>query len=140
MLCTLNSRMTATTQRKLDPASKAFLSFVSTAFNSISKVLSKYTISTVNLPPRKLSSFLRHIKNDMALDTPGVYSFPCKCGEVCSGQTGRLIDSSIKDHRHFCLYHPEKSPVVEHRRNLGHRVQLQNKIIPANRRDGRTRY
>jgi hypothetical protein len=45
-------------QRREDPASVAFLPFVGTVFNRISRVLSKHNIKTVGLPPRKLSSFL----------------------------------------------------------------------------------
>jgi hypothetical protein len=43
--------------------------------------LAKHNIKRVGLPP-KISSFLRRVKDDMGLRTPGVYSFPCECGEV----------------------------------------------------------
>jgi hypothetical protein len=86
----------------------------------------------VGLPRRKLSSFLRPIKYDLALKTPGVCSIPCECGKVDIGQTGHSIETRVKEHhQHICLYHLEKSVVAEYSINLGHLIQLQNSSILA---------
>jgi hypothetical protein len=66
----------------------AFLPFVGTTFNRISRVLSKHNIKTVVLPPRKLSSLLQPTKDDLALKMPGVYSIPGECGEVYIDKLG----------------------------------------------------
>jgi hypothetical protein len=63
-------------------------------FNRISKMLSWHNIKSVGLPPRKISSFLRMVKGNLGLKTLGVYSIPCECGQVYTGQTGRSIDTS----------------------------------------------
>jgi hypothetical protein len=119
--------MTAPPQHREDPASEAFLPSVGTSFNCISRMLSKHNIKTVGLLPRKLSSLLRPIKDDLALKMPGVYSIPCECGKVYTGQTGHSIETRVKEHhRHIRLYHPEKSAMMEHSINLGHQIQLQN--------------
>jgi hypothetical protein len=103
-----------------------------TLTNCISRVLSKHNMETVCLLSRKLSSFLRPIKDDLALKMPGVYSIPCEHGKVYIGQTGCLIETRVKEHhRHLCLYYPEKSVVAEHSINLGHWIQLQNTSIWA---------
>jgi hypothetical protein len=63
---------------------------------------------------------------------PGVYSIPCECGKVYTGQTGCSIETGVKEHhQRIRLYHPEKSAVAEHSINLGHRIQLQNASILA---------
>jgi predicted GIY-YIG superfamily endonuclease len=92
-------------------------------------MLSKHNIKTAGLPPRKLSSLLQPIMDNLALKTPGIYSIPCECGKVYIGQTGHSIDTRVKEHhRHICLYHSKKYAVAEHI-NLGHETQLQNTSI-----------
>jgi hypothetical protein len=61
---------------------------------SISRMLAKH-IRSVGLPPRKISGFLRPVKNDLGLKASGVYSIPCECGQVYIGQTGRSIKTRI---------------------------------------------
>jgi hypothetical protein len=86
----------------------------------------------VGLPRKKLSSFLWCIKDGLALQTPDVYSIPFKCRKVYIRQTGRLLETRVKEHhQHICQYHPSKSVVVEHTINLGHHIQLQNTSILA---------
>jgi predicted GIY-YIG superfamily endonuclease len=65
------------------------------------------------------------VKDDLGLKTPGVYSIPCEWGQVYIGQTGRSIDTRIKEH-HIRLAEPDKSAVAEHSISRGHRIQLQN--------------
>ncbi|PNF15534.1 hypothetical protein B7P43_G16534 [Cryptotermes secundus] len=114
------------------PGSVAFLPYVGTIFNRISRVLSRHNIKAVGLPPYKLSSFLRPVKDSLGLRTPGVYSIPCECGKVYIGQTGRSVDMRLKEHqRHIRFEQPDKSAVAEHGIDLGHRIQLQNTSILA---------
>jgi hypothetical protein len=62
--------------------------------------------------------------------TPGIYSVPCKCGHVYTGQTGCSIPTRVKEHQqHICLEHPDKSAVEEHNTILGHQIQLQDNNI-----------
>ncbi|PNF33765.1 hypothetical protein B7P43_G10211, partial [Cryptotermes secundus] len=101
-------------------------------FNRISRVLSRHNIRSVGLPPNKLSSFLRPVKDSLGLRTQGVYSIPCECGKVYIGQTGRSVYMMLKEHqRHIRLKHPDRSAVVEQSIDLGHRIQLQNTSILA---------
>jgi hypothetical protein len=86
----------ATTPEK--PTSVALLPFVNTTFNRISRMLSRHNIKSVGLPPRNIANFLRPMKDDLGLKTPGVYSILCECGQVYIGQTGRSIDTTIKEH------------------------------------------
>jgi hypothetical protein len=70
------------------------------------------------------------VKDELELKTPGVYSVPCECGQVYIGQTGRSIETRVKEHQcHIHLQHPDKSAVAEHSINLGHHIQLQDTTI-----------
>jgi hypothetical protein len=78
------------------PASVAFLPYVSTTFNRTSRLLSKHNIKSVGLPPT-IPSFLRPAKDDLELKTAGVYSAPCERGQVYTWQTGRSIETRMKE-------------------------------------------
>jgi hypothetical protein len=79
-----------------NPDSVAFLPYVSTIFNRMSRVLSRHNIKSVGLPRRKICSFLRPVKDKLGLRTSGVYRIPCECGMVYIGQTGRSVDTRLK--------------------------------------------
>jgi hypothetical protein len=84
----------------------------------------------------KLSS-LRPVKDHLGLRTPGVYRILCECGRVYIGQTRRSVDIRLKEHqRHASLQHPDKSAVVEHSIDQGHRIRFYNTSILATK----TRY
>jgi hypothetical protein len=118
-------------------SSVAFLPFVGTIFNLISRVLARHNIKSVGLPNTKLSSLLRPVKDHLGLRTPGVYRIPCECGRACIGQTGRSVDIRLKEcQRHIRLRHPDKSAVAEHSIDQGHRIQFRYVSILATK----TRY
>jgi hypothetical protein len=87
-------------------------------------------VLSVGLPLRKIASYLRPVKDDLGLKTPGMYSILCECGKVYIGQTGRSIDTRIMEHhRHIRLANQDKSAVAEHSISWGHRIQLQDTKI-----------
>jgi hypothetical protein len=93
----------------------------------ISRLLPKHSIKSVGLLPRKIPSFLRPLKDDLGLKTPGCYSVPWECGEVCVGADWPFFKTRIKEHqRHIGLQQPDISCLAEHSINLGHRIQLQD--------------
>jgi hypothetical protein len=65
----------------------------------ISTVLSRHNIKSVGLPPKKVSSFFRPVKDNLEIRTPGVYRITCECGKVYTGQTGRSVDTRLKEHQ-----------------------------------------
>jgi hypothetical protein len=79
------------------PDSVAFLPYVGPIFNRINRVLSRHNSKTVGLLPRKMSSFLLSVKDDLGLKTPRVYSIHCECGHVYIRQTGSSIDTRLKE-------------------------------------------
>jgi hypothetical protein len=87
-------------------------------------------IKCVGLQPRKISSFLRPVKDDLGLGTTGVYNITCECGHVYIEQTGRSIRTRIKEHhRHIRLGHPDKSAVAEGRFHHTHLIKFQETWI-----------
>jgi hypothetical protein len=92
-----------------------------------SRLLARHNIKSVGLPPKKIPNFLRPVKDDLGLKTPDVYSVPCGCSKVYTGQTSHSIVTIIKEHQcHIWLGLPEKSAVAKHCFNLGHHIQLQD--------------
>jgi hypothetical protein len=64
-------------------------------------------------------------KNDFGTQVCGSHY-----GQVYIGQTGRSIDTRIKEHhRHIRLAQPDKLAVAEYSISRGHRIQLQNTKI-----------
>jgi hypothetical protein len=93
-------------------------------------MLAKHNIKSVGLPTRNISSFLRPVKDDLELRTPGVYNIPCECCQVYIGQTGQSIETRIKKHnRHIQLGHPDKSAVAEDTLNHDHLITFQDTQI-----------
>jgi hypothetical protein len=117
-----------TSKPKDKPTSVAVLPYVQTTYGRLSRMLARHNIKSVGLQPRKISGFVRPVKDDLGLRTPGVYSIPYECGRVYIGQTGRFIATRIKEHsRHIRLGHPEKSAVAEHRFTHDHLIRIQIK-------------
>jgi hypothetical protein len=93
-------------------------------------MLAKHNIRSVGLPQSKISRFLLPLKEDLGLRTAGVYSIPCECGQVYIGQTGRSIETTIREHqRHIRLGRPDKTAVAEHRINHDHLIKVQDTQI-----------
>jgi hypothetical protein len=69
-------------QPEEEPYSFTFLPYVGSIFNCISKMLSQQNIKSVSLPPRKISTFLQLVKDDLQLMKLGVHSILCECGQV----------------------------------------------------------
>lgn len=86
---------------------------------------------SVGMLPRKISRFLHPVKDDMGLQTPGVYSISYECGLVYIGQTGSCIETRLKEYRwHIWLVEPDKLAVAEHVSIQYYFIKLQDTKIP----------
>jgi hypothetical protein len=70
------------------------------------------------------------------LKTADAYSVPWVCVKFHIGQTGRPVETKIKEHhRHVRLYHSDKSAVAEHIIYVSRRIQFQDTKILATKKD-----
>ena len=105
---------TRTIKTEDKPISTTYLPYTQTMYGRISRMLAKYNIKSVAIPPKKISSYMPPNKDAPGLRTPGIYKIPCECGKVYIGQSGRSIQLRIKEHgRHIRLAQPDKSAVAE---------------------------
>ncbi|XP_046408192.1 uncharacterized protein LOC124172750 [Ischnura elegans] len=89
----------------------------------IARILKRHGIEAYFRPPPKLRGQLVTAKDPCGLQSPGIYQIPCTCGLVCVGETGRTIETRLKEHqRHFRLGQPEKSAVAEHSISSDHAI------------------
>jgi len=90
-------------------------------------MLAKYNIKSIDVPPKKISSYMPPTKDPPGLRTPGIYKIPCECDKVYIGKSVRSIQLRIKEHeRHIRLVLPDKSAVAEHSFNRDHIIRLQD--------------
>jgi hypothetical protein len=91
-------------------------------------------IRGINLPPKKVFSCLRPVKDDLGLKTRGVYCIHCECSKVYVGQSGHTIETRVKEHRRYLHHsHPDKSAVAEYIINHDHMIRFHEMQIPANK-------
>ncbi|XP_046399906.1 uncharacterized protein LOC124166418 [Ischnura elegans] len=89
---------------KEKPVARACLPYVSSVSGKISRILRRHNIETIHKPPMKLKEQLVRAKDPAGLKIPGVYRVPCECGEAYIGETGRTIETRLKEHkRHLRL-------------------------------------
>jgi hypothetical protein len=69
------------------PDSVVFLSYVGTTFSRMSRLLSRHNLKSVGLLPKNIPGFLRPVKDDLGLNTPGVATYPAI---VVRSTAGRL--------------------------------------------------
>ena len=111
--------------RQKKPIARACLPYVSTVAGKVSRILAKWNIETIHIPPQKLRGELMRVKDNLGLRTPGVYRIPCQCGKVYIGETGRTIETRIKEHRRCIrLFHPEKSALADHSLSEDHVISF----------------
>jgi hypothetical protein len=121
-----------TSKPKGKPTSFALLPYVQMTYGWLTGILAKYSIKFVGLPPRKISSFLHPVKDDLLVRTAGVYIIPYGCGQVYIRQPGRSIETRIKEHHwHIWLGHPDTLALAEIGFSHNHVIKFQDTRIFA---------
>jgi hypothetical protein len=82
----------------------ALLPYQHSTSHKISRLIAKYNIRTIHIPPKKTNHLLRSVRDDPGLKEPGVYDIPYECSKTHVGQTNRTIEARHKEHmRHLRL-------------------------------------
>jgi hypothetical protein len=100
--------------------------------DKIRKQLPRYNIRTVHIPAKQNMHSFRSVKDALGLKVPSMYSIPCECVQVYTGQTHQSTEMTCKEHtRHICLYHLDKLVVAEHIINEGHCINCKDTMLSA---------
>ncbi|XP_071450011.1 uncharacterized protein [Hetaerina americana] len=99
-------------EEKEKPIARAYLPYVA----SISRIVARHKIEVIHKPPGKIRNVLVRAMDPICLKTPGIYQGPCTCGDLHIGETGRTIETRLKEHkRHLRLGQLKKSAIgVDH--------------------------
>jgi hypothetical protein len=122
-----------TTKIKDKSTSMAYIRYMQTTYERLSRMLAKHNIKSIPLTPKKISNYLPPIKDAVGLRTPGIYSIPCECRKVYIRQSGLSVHIRIREHeRHARLAQTDKSAVAEQSMNQDHIIKLHDtKLLSA---------
>ncbi|KAK5641045.1 hypothetical protein RI129_009592 [Pyrocoelia pectoralis] len=111
-----------------DPAiTKAYLPYIKGTTDKISRILQKHKIDTTFTPYRKIHSILRNSKDNIALESQGVYEIPCGgCGLSYIGQTNRKISARIEEHKNAVKKVQATSSLSQHVTTTGHTIKFED--------------
>ena len=82
--------------------SQVVIPYVEGVSERVHRVLKKYGVATAMRPHTTLRCLLVHPKDKVELEEQGelVYQIPCKnCGAEYIGETGRLLNTRLEEHR-----------------------------------------
>jgi len=111
--------------------------YVQATYRRLSRMLAKRNNQSVDLSPRKISSFLRPVKEDLGLMTWGCTAYPVSVVMCTSDELVDLLRPPPppplphkKDYyRHIRLGHPAKSAVAEREFSRDHLIKFQDTRI-----------
>ncbi|XP_039309096.1 uncharacterized protein LOC120358569 [Solenopsis invicta] len=111
----------------------AVLPYLQGTTKRIGRILSKHNIRVIFKLQKKIAQLLPNPKDQRpSLETPGVYKILCVCGKVYIVETGRKIDTRIKEHQRCAKYsHFSQSALAEHWIETGHAVQYDKPTMLA---------
>ena len=120
------SKVVRITRPCAKPTSITFLLQINMTFDHISRMLSRYSIKTVGLPP-KVFSFISLVKDYTVWVCK---SITCECGQVYIGQPSLSTETMVKEHHHhICLALSDNLTLAEHSFIQQNYVQLRDTKI-----------
>ena len=131
----LNQNMKQRDREGQEPLTTAIIPYNQGVSEQIKRVLRQYNIRTAFKSGTSLGNMLSKVKDPLLPeDRSGViYKLGCLCGDFYIGQTGRSVNTRIKEHKVACrLAKLEKSAVTEHAWQDGHVIEWdQAEIVDA---------
>ena len=110
------------------------LPYIQGTTDKIANILRKKQIKVAFSPPNTLKGMLDHAKDQTdPRKNKGVYSIPCDCGKVYIGETGRSIQTRLKEHNADITHNRAKqSALAEHSVASKHHISLENAKVIIN--------
>ncbi|XP_076397942.1 uncharacterized protein LOC143266273 [Megachile rotundata] len=109
-----------------------FLPYIQGTTDRIGRILRKHNIRTVFTTHTKIGQLLTSPKDPQPqLSTPGVYKIPCSCGQVYIGETGRSVNTRLKEHERCARLGYIQSAVAEHQITTGHKILFEKTKVLA---------
>ncbi|XP_076391768.1 uncharacterized protein LOC143265172 [Megachile rotundata] len=82
-----------------------FLQYIQGTTDRIGRILRKHNIKTVFTTHTKIGQLLTYPKDPQPQpSTPGVYKILCSCGQVYIGETGRSVNTRVKEHERWATF------------------------------------
>ena len=120
----------------------AIIPYIKGLSEAVRRILQKYNIRTAFKTTNTLGRMLAKVKDPTPRnERPGViYKIRCECGDFYIGETGRTLDTRLKEHEAACrLGAFERSAVAEHAWQPGHVIDWENVEIMDTAEDLRAR-
>ena len=110
---------------------KITLPYIHGTTNKIANILKKKDIRVAFAPPNSVKNWLDKAKVPVdPKNHKGVYKIPCSCGEAYIGETGRSIETRLKEHSADLRYDRIKSSAIaEYSHNTKHHICLENSKV-----------
>ncbi|XP_076396721.1 uncharacterized protein LOC143265924 [Megachile rotundata] len=109
-----------------------FLPYIQGTTDRIGRILREHNIRTVFTTHTKIGQLLTSPKDPQPqLSTPGVYKIPCSCGQVYIGETGRSVNTRLKEHERCARLGYIQSAVAEHQITTGHKILFEKTEVLA---------
>nr|XP_023024234.1 uncharacterized protein LOC111512359 [Leptinotarsa decemlineata] len=116
------------------PVITTTLPYIAGTTDKISRILHRHNISTSFVPERTIRSMLRNPKDQIPLESQGVYEVPCHdCDRTYIGQTNRRINIRKDKHKLAVKGKITTSSLFQHVLQTGHNINFDNtKILASN--------
>jgi hypothetical protein len=79
------------------PTYTAYLPYTQTTYGRLSRMLAKYNIKSVAIPPKKISNYMPSYKAAPGLRTPGIYKIPVNAARCTSDRADGPSRSALKN-------------------------------------------
>jgi len=79
------------------PTDTAYLPYTRTTYGRLSRMLAKYNIKSVAIPPKKISNYMPSYKAAPGLRTPGIYKIPVNAARCTSDRADGPSRSALKN-------------------------------------------
>ena len=113
--------------------SKVSLPYIKGTTDKLAKTLKRHKIQVVFKPPNTIRNLVDSLKDPVEPKAyKGVYCIPCSCNQLYIGETGRSMETRLKEHSADLRHNRyKKSAIAEHAFMTGHHICLENAKVIA---------